>query len=442
MRIDRLELKNFKKFSEQTFTFDPHFTLLVGENGSGKTSVLDALAVALGVWLNKPPDSLLTNSYRRIRSWEKRLEWIKLGDRAQFQEARGDVSIRAVGQIEGQNDIAWEQRIPVGAKQASNAGAKEALEVVLKAFDRAQSAERIILPVIAYYGAGRAWLPHHDRSQKTPSKGAASRWAAFYDCLNERIRIADLVRWFRDETTEAGNRGGRFRPGFEAVRRSLLRCIPEADSVWFDVDRKDIVLSIRGNPQPFDNLSAGQRMMLAMVADIAIKAVTQNNFLVPSDTLDASETLPRVLAESPGVVLIDELDVHLHPRWQRRVASDLKETFPRIQFVCTSHSPQVIGELTPPEIRLLDEPNVGISPAHSIGLDSNAILEQVMGAEARNTASEEAIAAVEESLDAGNLDEARQRLKSLKLLQYGETGDTSRLEATINNLEATANAAD
>ena len=82
-------------------------------------------------------------------------------------------------------------------------------------------------------------------------------------------------------------------------------------------------------------------------------------------------------------MLIDELDVHLHPRWQRRVATDLKSTFPRIQFVCTSHSPQVIGEVAPEEIRMLDDAALGRAPDQSYGLDSNAILEDVMGADSR-----------------------------------------------------------
>ena len=216
------------------------------------------------------------------------------------------------------------------------------------------------------------------------ASGRARRWAAFYDCLNERIRIADLGDWFHREAIAAVNRDGQFRPGFEVVRRAVLRCVPGADRMWFDGDRSEIVLSIEGQAQPFSNLSAGQRMMLALVADIAINAVTQNNHLVPEHVpATANGALPDVLAQTPGVVLIDELDVHLHPRWQRRVATDLKSTFPRIQFVCTSHSPQVIGEVAPEEIRMLDELALGRAPDQSYGLDSNSILEDLMGANSR-----------------------------------------------------------
>jgi len=432
MRIDKLEVKNFKKFSEQKFELHPRFTLLVGENGSGKTSVLDALAVALGVWLIHVPDSSLVNSRRRIYSWEKRLEWVQLGDRAQFQEAKGEVVVRAFGQIDDRANLTWEQRIPAGGRKADNTGAKEALSIVQEAYDRAQSAQRVMLPVIGYYGAGRAWLPHNERDKKG-SNLSAHRWSAFYDCLNERIRIADLIRWFRNETTESGNRQGRFRPGFEAVRRAILQCVPGANSVWFDTDRKDIVLSIDGNAQPFANLSAGQRMMLALVADIAIKAVTQNNFLVPPDVLAAEdEPLPRVLRESTGVVLIDELDVHLHPRWQRRVANDLKTTFPKIQFVCTSHSPQVIGEVAPDEILLLDEDNVE-RPLQSFGMDSNWILQALMKASKENPDISASVNRVFELIDQRKLERAADEIQALRQ-RVGNSETIQRAASTIERM--------
>jgi predicted ATP-binding protein involved in virulence len=124
-------------------------------------------------------------------------------------------------------------------------------------------------------------------------------------------------------------------------------------------------------------------MLLAMVADIAIKAVTLNAHLLPSDKLEMEDDpIPRVLRQTPGVVLIDELDLHLHPSWQRRVAADLKRTFPAIQFVCTTHSPQVIGEVPREEIRILDGDMI-YSPDHSFGLDSSRILEEVMDTRSR-----------------------------------------------------------
>jgi predicted ATP-binding protein involved in virulence len=249
MRIDRLEVQNFKKFAQQTFKLHPQFTLLVGENGSGKTSVLDALSVALGVWLVRAPDSQLANSRRPLVVSEKRLEMVRSGDRVLFQEAQGDVCVSATGSIL-QQEMAWEERIPAGKKTPSYLGAKQALAIVAQAYADAQGGEKVLLPIIAYYGAGRAWLPHNRRLKATAKyTGPARRWSAFYDCLNERIRLADLADWFQGEAIAKGNEG-RSRLGFDHVRWAVVQCVPGADDIWYDGDRKEIVLSIEGQHNP------------------------------------------------------------------------------------------------------------------------------------------------------------------------------------------------
>jgi len=377
MRIDRLTVKNFKKFEEQTFILHPQFTLLVGENGSGKTSVLDALAVSASVWLVEPPDSTLQSSYRNILPKEIRLEPSQVGDRTQFRE-KLPVSVEASGQIGDQENVTWVRQIKSGGKRATNVGAKEAIKIIQEIYKRDASGKPVICPVLAYYGAGRAWLPSNQRLPKeAKSNGVARRWAAFYDCFNERIRFDELRKWFHRETTAAGNRGGRMRPGFEVVKRAVLNCVLNADGLWYDPDREQIVLSIDHQAQPFDNLSAGQRMMLALIADIAIKAVTQNAFLLPPDELGPEdEPLPRVLQQTPGVVLIDELDVHLHPKWQRHVIEDLRRTFPQIQFVGATHSPFLIQSLrSGEELIVLD----GQPPAQVADKPIEEIVEGIMG---------------------------------------------------------------
>lgn len=406
MRIDQLTVQNFKKFAEQTFTLHPQFTLLVGDNGSGKTTVLDALAVSASVWLVEYPDSNLQSSYRNILRTEIRLEPSHEGDRTQFRE-RFPVLVEATGQIGDQTNVTWVRQIKQRGGKTTNAGAKEALEIISKIYQRDQSGESIVCPVLAYYGAGRAWLPSNKSKKDKANGGPARRWAAFYKCFSEEIRFAELTDWFRREAIAAGNRKGQVRPGFEVVRRAIMRCVPDADGVWFDPDREEIVLSIGGHAQPFDNLSAGQRMMLALVADIAIKAVTQNVFLVPPDELGPKdEPLPRLLQQTPGVVLIDELDVHLHPSWQRRVATDLKETFPNIQFIATTHSPQVVGEVPKEQILKIDGGFV-YSPEHSFGVDSSRILEETMDTKARTESVDNLLAKLARQIDEEDFNGAR-----------------------------------
>ena len=418
MRIHRLQLQNFRKFVELDLSFHPQFTLLIGDNGSGKTCVLDALAVAIGVWLVHPPDSTLSRSGRGVLASDVRLEGVERGDRVQFEE-HGPALVKAIGDIGTERNIQW-QRHNKGAKTPISLSStidslKEtdattgALKLIADIYRRDRDGENVLCPIIAYYGAGRAWHPTSKRTDVSKSNGPARRWAAFYECLSAKIRIGDLQRWFRNELIAKGV-SGYFRRGYLAVRFAVLNCIPDADDVWFDPDLDEIVLSINGVAQPFRNLSAGQQMMLGLTADIAIKAVTQNAYMMTdlggadpgectersadpaiesirgNGTADSQSNMEhRVLTQTPGVVLIDELDVHLHPLWQRRVPDDLARTFPSIQFVATSHSPQVIGELSIENIVLLrhdgrwDHPHVGTR-----GTLTDEILRYVMGASAQD----------------------------------------------------------
>jgi len=295
------------------------------------------------------------------------------------------VSVYAVGSIlidEQKQDFNW-ARVLYNAR-TSDAEAREVKGIIKQCYQRIGDGEEVVLPVIAYYGAGRGWLPSRQRltANRETKNNLSSRWAAFYDCLNERIRFPDIDVWFKREAGERGNRNGQWRPGFNAVRWALLQCVPGLSELWFDYDLDQMAFNINGQSQPFENLSAGQRMMVALVADIAIKMVTQNAHLVPSQNTahDNSDECPLVLKETPGLVLVDELDVHLHPSWQRRIATDLKRTFPRIQFVCTTHSPQLVGELEPHEVILLSDTGQPSHPERSLGLDSNHVLEEIMGA--------------------------------------------------------------
>jgi predicted ATP-binding protein involved in virulence len=436
MRIDHLHLENFKKFAVQDIDLHPHFTLLVGENGAGKTSLLDALAVASAIWLAEPPDSELQGSGRNILKSEIRLEGRKKGDRIQFVE-RKPVVVRAKGAIASNPEIEWTRKIKEDGVKTTNKDAQKALRAIGAIYWLEKDKDRLC-PVLAYYGAGRAWLPSNQRVPKAKTNGPAKRWAAFYDCFNERIRFAELNKWFSRETTERGNRQGRWRPGFEIVRRAILRCIPDADGVWFDTDLDGIVLSIAGNAQPFDNLSAGQRMMLAMVADLAIKCVTQNAYLIPADDLGPEdEPLPRVLQQTPGVVLIDEVDVHLHPSWQRRIARDLMETFPAVQFICTTHSPQVIGELDKQHVRVIAEDGSVSIPSASYGLDSSRVLEEVMHTSERTDAEVERLRELALALDQEDFAQAKKLIGEVEAKLGANDPEVTRARTLMTFLQDT-----
>jgi predicted ATP-binding protein involved in virulence len=419
MRVDRLEITNFKKFSNYTIDLHPQFTLLVGDNGTGKTTILDALAIAAGIWLVNSPDTTLNNSRRNILPSEIRLEAVEANVEGftitQLIE-RKPVQVKAIGSIDRQ-PVEWLRQIGINGSRTSNTGAKEAQEIISTLFQRVGAHEKIWLPIVAYYGAGRAWLASNQRRDKVSNK-PSRRWDAFYDCFEERIRIADIQNWFQKEAIASVNQQGQIRPSFKVVEWAILHCIPDADAIWYDPNLLEIVISIDRNPQPFSNLSAGQKMMVALVADIAIKIVNQNTAFLSKDSGINHEILPLLLKRTSGLVLIDEIDVHLHPKWQHQVVNDLKTTFPSIQFVCTSHSPLIIGEVEANCIRLLESDdetsnNSATIPSESYGLDANRVLNELMGAADRNKEIADKLYILFRLIDDEDFDGARQAITKL-----------------------------
>ncbi|MBK4732794.1 AAA family ATPase [Oxynema sp. CENA135] len=434
MRIDSLTLKNFKKFSEYHLDLDPQFTLLIGDNSTGKTTLLDALAISAGVWLVNEPDSSLSTSKRNILTSEIRLEAVNSSGITQFRECK-PVEIRAEGWIDRQY-YTWCRKISLNGSRTSNTDAKEAIACITELFNRDRQGEKIWFPVLAYYGAGRTWLPSNASHKKAKlDRDLSRRWNAFYDCFEERIRLSDLQTWFQKEALATLQRNGKTRSTYEVVKWAILRCIPGADNLWFDADRAEIAISIEGYVIPFSNLSAGQKMMVASIADIAIKSVTQNARFLP-EFIDPDPTLlPSILEKTPGLVLIDEIDVHLHPKWQRRVIDDLKSTFPSIQFVCTTHSPQVIGQIQAKNLRILYEDREGtphvITPPQSWGMDSSWILQNLMGADARDINIEADLDKIFDEIDRENYSEARQAIENL----HNKVGDFPDLQEATSFLD-------
>ncbi|MGL4498127.1 MAG: AAA family ATPase [Planktothrix sp.] len=434
MRINELIIHNFKKFSDYSLQLHPKITLLIGDNGAGKTSLLDALAIAAGVWLVNPPDSTLSNSKRNILPNEIRLEAIESAGVTQFIEHK-PVEIKVLGCIENCS-FEWCRKIKLNGSRTSNTEAKKVIDFISILFERDQVGEKIWFPVIGYYGAGRTWLPSNT-SRKTAKleQGINRRWDAFYDCFEERIRLADLQTWFQKEALSALQRNGKMRPSYDVVKWAILRCIPGADDLWFDGDRAEIVVSLEHQPIPFSNLSAGQKMMVALIADIAIKLVNQNTKFLPEFVDPNPEIIPNILQQTPGLVLIDEIDVHLHPKWQRRVVHDLKTTFPSIQFVCTTHSPQVIGQIEPECLRILYEDNAGkictITPKQGLGMDSSWILQNLMGASSRDLKIEQDLDQIFDKINEENYSQARELIQTLAQ----KVGDFPELQEATSFLD-------
>lgn len=377
MRLDRLELKNFRRFGSLELTLNPSFTLLVGVNGSGKTSLLDALAIALGRLLH---DMHVLKPARYLKSNEVRFVRYRQGG-SLFEEAQWPVSVAVQGVI-GAIALDLRQLLSNPSTSLRLWGSVQEwigspdLKVLVASV---QAGQDVRLPVLAHYPIRQGWLGFESQ---TPERGVGSRLDGYVDCLESMAPQRELADWLykqtlielQEQTTVTSK---------AAVETAICQCIEGLSRFYFDIRQQGIFVQWQdGRVESFSTLSDGYRNLVAIVADIAWRAVTLN----PSYEARAAELVE-------GVVLIDEIDQHLHPAWQRKVVGDLRRTFPKIQFVATTHSPQVVASVKKDEVRLLGQDSAGnpviLDAGFVEGRDSNSLLEDLFGVPERPLEAQE-----------------------------------------------------
>lgn len=325
MKIKTLRLQNFRQYVDSTFCFHPRFTVMIGDNASGKTSILDALSVMLGTYHLR---SQIGSSRTGIRKEEVRLAIHDKFDQVSIEEQLPSL-LSVKGSLHG-NPMSWTRTFGdrgKDAKEMINAGARDIAS--------ARKGEDVTLPLFQYYGTGRLWDSH----RKTTIGKPDSRLAGYRNCFDPKSDHSLFQKWFK-QLELAAIQKQKIIGALEAVRGAVKQCIPGGENFYYDVSHDALMIVLKEEGYClFDNLSDGYRNMVAMVADIAHRAARLNPHLERGAAL-----------ESPGVVLIDEVDLHLHPKWQRRVVGDLQKAFPNIQFIVTTHSPFILQSLKPGEV--------------------------------------------------------------------------------------------
>ncbi len=368
MRIQRLQLENYRGFKSLDLHFSEHVTVLLGENGAGKTAILDAIVAALG-----PPTTygLKTNDLRAGT----------IGGAVSLEIDTGEIHLR------------FEAHHQAGI--SVNFAPDRSVEVALAVDFR------------LYYPADRR---AHDLTPGSTQGTSWSRVTAREQWENASASYKSFFRWFREmedlENEQIRYEGGSLHPHLEAVRGAVTRLLPEFSGLR--VRRQMLpysttpVLSLKkGDTElPFDALSEGERTLILLVADIARRfALWSGDAPAPLD-LEA-------------VVLIDEIDQHLHPTWQREILPRLRKVFPNTQLVVTTHSPQVIANVRREDIRLLEYGALVEDPPHTYGRDASAILSELMGVPTYPGFTEQRLRQIAELIDQEQLEAATAALDEL-----------------------------
>lgn len=391
MRIEAITVKNYRLFEELTCTFNPRLTVIVANNGGGKTAILDAIRVSFGTYLGAFP----TVSGNAIKLVDVRQEKVRdepvIGMEYVFPS-----QVRASGRLGNQDkNISWLRALNT-AKSGTTIKDAKALTVYARLLQNAEasSGDKVDWPLLAYYGTGRLWLHKKLTSNKSFAAGFHSRAAGYIDCMDTASSYKFFAEWFGyayRAITQSKIRFMEAHPSatpqeviaHESAFSPLVAAVQDAVEIvltpsgWKHLWYSETVQDVTAVHDQYGRLALGQlsdgiRNCIALVADIAFRAVQLNPRLGA-----------RAAKETQGIVLIDEIDMHLHPSWQQTVLTDLMTAFPKLQFIVTTHSPQVLTTVPSESIRVLREGKIFAASPGTEGAESSRLLKRVFGVESR-----------------------------------------------------------
>ncbi len=356
MRIDKLTVKNFRGFAEQSFEFNKQFNILIGDNATGKTSILDALSIAMGSFLLGIKDV----SGRHIRGEDIRYIFSKEGGRT-HKRWLTPVEVKTSGFVLGKN-IEWSRELKSVKGRTTAIDAKAIKSLAEKAQEKIINSENEILPLLSYYGTSRLWIQKKDTEQDARLSREA---LAYLNALEHESDHKMFFKWFVKNQRIERQKGSNKQ--LLAVKKAMLGMIDDCEDIIFDEEHEELIVKFKnGEMYLFSSLSDGQRNLLGLAADVAYRMALLN------------PRLEDKICETNGIVLIDELDLHLHPKWQREIVGKLKAAFSNIQFFATTHSPFIVQSADENElIDLNHTPHSG----EYIGGSIEDVAENIMGVE-------------------------------------------------------------
>jgi predicted ATP-binding protein involved in virulence len=414
MRVTALKLANLRAIEAAEFRFQPEFNLIVGVNGVGKTSMLDALRVCLSAFVKQ------ANKLRApVESFT--VDDIRVGADA--------LSLECSAQI-GASEHRYLIHKPrkSSAPQEKKAGMPR--EQVHDTPEKAVFLGAAPVPVTGREPGGRplAVLFSTNRavpSERTPGKNVAAGGtaAAFADAFaNRELRLGEFAAWMRVQEALKSERASAGR-ALAAFEDAVTRFLPGYAHLRVDGDERPRLLIDRGSATvAVRQLSDGERGTLALVLDLTRRLA------------QANPEMNDPAAEAEAVVLIDELDLHLHPKWQRQIVSNLRTAFPRCQFIATTHSPQVIGEVEHDRIQIIADGQV-YSPTHSFGVDSSRVLEEIMDADPRAQEIKALLSQISQEVGKQRYESARELLAQLVGRLGEDDPEVTRIRTLLDFME-------
>jgi predicted ATP-binding protein involved in virulence len=439
MKIKHVRIQDFRGIDDLNLDFgSDNINVLIGVNGVGKSSVIDCLCLLLSEYVKKLREEFGERKSRRSSEngylvgsqnsvhihnvGTSNINYFVNGDdnnviqnsrkpKNEVDDIRNGVnsSVLEILINHNQKDFTWSKLLERSENKSVGVFDKSGLVSLVNEVAPSYRPDSSI-PLVLCYPVNRAVL---DISLDLSDTSDSAQLKAFDDSLTgTQTGFDEFFRWFRS-LEDLENEERRDLPDYrdhrlEAVRKALPKFMPEFTNLRIRRSPLRMTVFKQGKELIINQLSDGEKCLLAMVSDLARRLAIANPGL--SDPL-----------QGEGIVLIDEIELHFHPQWQRGILPTLSSTFPNCQFIVSTHSPQIVSDVQPDAVYLLHQTPDGLKASHAVssyGRDSNQILEDLMGSTDRPIHIKHRLQQLFHLIDDGNL-EAAQQLKEQLEQQIG-----------------------
>ncbi|MDO9227645.1 MAG: AAA family ATPase [Pseudomonadota bacterium] len=436
MKLDSLTLVHCGGFEQLDITFEPDVTLIAGVNGVGKSTVLHALAVLLSRAMPEFTPSRSAPLYFTDDDIHSDKASLEVSARLRVADQALNVGVQRVRAAEDESDRF------VLLRQDQSSGSSDDFAQALQArtltgdLHAGMQETRAALaslkasrhPPLAVYFSPKRQLPGQPRT--LPPAKPFEPSIAYSRALQDReVELREFMHWFRTQEKLGAEGHPQRLKVLEALRQVVTDLVPEFNNLRIvEAPRLGFVVDKRGQPFYLHQLSDGERGLLALVFDLTRRLAIAN----PESG--------NPIAEGVALVMIDEIELHLHPKWQRDVLQRLQHIFRACQFVVTTHSPLVLGEVEARCVRFLEfrDGKVCVTvPTEAYGMDANRILQEFMGAPVRNRQVDGELKHLFELIDEERFDDARTAIEQLEQKLGQDEPELTRASSLIRFLEGT-----